>query len=310
MHADEHVFLPGDVTLDEGDVLAVVHLALVRDEPELAEGRGQRGLGDAADEPLVAEPVRHELGDGDEAQPVGAGELLELRPPGHGAVRVEDLADDADRRQARQPREVHGRLRLADAAEHTARHGTQRMHVARATQVAGPRVLVREELDRAGAVVCADAGGDAEARVGVDADGERSALRVGVVLDHGRQGECIGALGRERDADQATPVRGHEVDDLRGDLRGGTDEVALVLAVLVVSDDDHPAFADVLDRGFDRIERHAFLPGGPAHGATLRRPGRYERDGARRTSRSCRPRDSRHRLAAGRGAPCGPRYRG
>src|SRR5690606_11174834 len=126
--------------------------------------------------------------------------------------------------------------------------------------------LVHEELDRLRPVVRADAGGDAEARVPVDADGERGALDVRVLLDHGRQGEGVGALGRERDADQATPVRGHEIDDLRGDLRGGADEVALVLAVLVVGDDVHPAFANVLDRGFDGIERHAFLPSGPAAG--------------------------------------------
>ena len=43
----------------------------------------------------------------------------------------------------------------------------------------------------------------------------------------------------EREADEAAPVRGHEVDGLGRDLLGGDAEVALVLAVLVVDEDDH-----------------------------------------------------------------------
>src|SRR6266404_1286982 len=50
---------------------------------------------------------------------------------------------------------------------------------------------------------------------------------------------------------------GHEVDGFRGDLVGGHDEVTLVLAVLVVDDDQHPPLPDLLDPFFDRGEaRH------------------------------------------------------
>ena len=49
-------------------------------------------------------------------------------------------------------------------------------------------------------------------------------------------------------------VLGHEIDDVRGDLLGGDHEVALVLPVLVVHDDDHPPVPDRLDGVFDRYQ--------------------------------------------------------
>ncbi len=71
----------------------------------------------------------------------------------------------------------------------------------------------------------------------------------------GRSAELVGALLGQAEADQAARVRRHEVDRLgRRELRRDR-QVALVLAVRVVDDDDHPALADVLDRLLDRRER-------------------------------------------------------
>src|SRR5439155_6349589 len=56
---------------------------------------------------------------------------------------------------------------------------------------------------------------------------------------------------------------GHEVDRLRGDELRGHRQVALVLAVLVIADDDHLALADVVDRLLDR--REGRRGGGVAH---------------------------------------------
>ena len=39
----------------------------------------------------------------------------------------------------------------------------------------------------------------------------------------------------------------HEVHHLRGDLLGGTYQVALVLAVLIIDDDDKLAIAEIID---------------------------------------------------------------
>ena len=54
----------------------------------------------------------------------------------------------------------------------------------------------------------------------------------------------------------------HERDLLGRGGRGRHDQVALVLAIVVVDDDDHLAGADRLDRGFDGVElAHATLQG-------------------------------------------------
>ena len=63
--------------------------------------------------------------------------------------------------------------------------------------------------------------------------------------------------GGEREADEAAALLGHEVDLLGGGELGRHREVALVLAVLVVADDDHPALAQVVERRLDARERLA-----------------------------------------------------
>ena len=60
---------------------------------------------------------------------------------------------------------------------------------------------IDQQLDGLGAVERADAGGDTEARMRIDAHRERGAARILVLLGHGRQPERIGALLRERHAD-------------------------------------------------------------------------------------------------------------
>src|SRR5919108_309085 len=60
---------------------------------------------------------------------------------------------------------------------------------------------------------------------------------------------------RHRHADQTAPVPGHEVDRFGRHLLGGNRQIALVLAVLVVDDDDHAAVADGLDGVLDGRKR-------------------------------------------------------
>ena len=74
-----------------------------------------------------------------------------------------------------------------------------------------------------------------------------------VALDHRRQLQALAHFARERQADQAARVAGHEVDGFGRDVVGGDDDVALVLAVFLVHQDHHAAGGevghDVLDRG-------------------------------------------------------------
>ncbi len=74
--------------------------------------------------------------------------------------------------------------------------------------------------------------------------------------DHQRQVELPAPLLGQREADEAAGVAGHEVDRLGRDEVGGKHEVALVLAVLLVDEDDHAAGLEVGDDVGDRGERH------------------------------------------------------
>ena len=111
--------------------------------------------------------------------------------------------------------------------------------------------------DGAGAVVRGDAGGDAFA--GFDRNGEGRAVARLVLARHVLEAQLVGALLGQRQADQAAAVLGHEVDGVgRGHLRGD-DQIALVLAVLGIDQDDHAAVAQIVDDlGDGRQEALAF----------------------------------------------------
>src|SRR4051812_21272498 len=91
--------------------------------------------------------------------------------------------------------------------------------------------------------MCADTGGHSSSSI--YRDSEVGSVHFTILRDHSLQTELLGSLIRDRDADQATTMSSHEID------RGGScffrrhDEVPFVLAIRVVSDNDHPAIRDV-----------------------------------------------------------------
>src|SRR3954454_2717394 len=134
-----------------------------------------------------------------------------------------------------------------------------------------------------GAVVGGDAGADALG--GLDRDGERGLQRRLVLRRHQLQTELLATLAGQRQADQAPGFLGHEVDRLRRGELSRHHQVALVLAVRAVADDDHMTAANLLDRLLVRRERsvgllrhvaccalcaHPQLPSFPANGDTNR----------------------------------------
>ena len=77
-----------------------------------------------------------------------------------------------------------------------------------------------------------------------------------VLRDHRRQVEAPRVLGGDRHADQAAAVPRHEVDLFGRDEIGGEDEVALVLAVLLVDEHDHAPGLEVGDDLGNRTQGH------------------------------------------------------
>ena len=223
-------------------------------------------------------PVLDQVGDRDHLQLVRGAVLDQVGHAGHRAVVLHDLADHAGRDHAREPREVDGRLGLARALEHAAAARAEREDVARLDEVARPRGRIDGDLDRVGAVVRGDAGRDAFARL--DRHREGGAERRLVLVGHLAQPELVAALLGQAEADEPACVRDHEVDGLGRRELGRDREVALVLAVLVVDDDDEAAGADVLDRLLDGGERAlGARVSGHRHGGML--PGAASADDVR-----------------------------
>jgi hypothetical protein len=180
------------------------------------------------------------------------GEALELGQPCHvGLLLVDDLAQDAGRVEPGHAGEVDGRLGVARPLQDAPLPVAEGEDVAGTGEVPWLRGRVDERLHGGGAVEGRDAGGRAVAVV--DRDGEGGPVALGVLVDHERQVELVAALAGDRGADQAGGVLQEEGDLVRRDVLGRHDEVALVLAVLVVDDDDDLAAADggdgVLDLG-------------------------------------------------------------
>ena len=255
MDADEHVLAVGDVAADQRDVLLVVELVLEhvnREIAVIASAASPTATRLTSDSVRIRYLMRSAIVI--ISRPCFFANFVSSRHARHRAVFVHDFADDAGRIQPGDAREVDGRFGLTRAHHHAAGARAQRKHVA------GPRQIGRAASpDRSRARTVA-ARSPAEMPVVVRpfaSIGTQNAVskRDGVLRDHQRDLELVEPLRRHRQADQAAAVSRHEVDRLGRDLLGGDRQIALVLAILVVDDDDHPAGADRVDRVLDPGER-------------------------------------------------------
>src|SRR4029434_941578 len=101
-------------------------------------------------------------------------------------------------------------------------------------------------------------GGDAraDAATGVDGNCEGGAEIRRVVGHLRRQVELVTTFFCKWETNQTTGMTGHEIDDLGSDLLGCADEIAFILSIFVVNDNDHPSVADLCDGFLDSRNRH------------------------------------------------------
>ena len=265
MHTHKNVVAVGlwasDIAPDQGDVLDVLVDACVADRAELAVPRRDACLGDALDVLFVLAAPLDEVGDRDQCEAVLVGEDPKLVGLRHRALVLlaDDLADRTRRLQSCQPGEVDGGLGVAGPAQHAAVFGAQRDDMAGPGEVVGGAGRVGEQPHRGGAVRRRDAGADTLFRV--DGDGVRGAVLVLVHRVHRQKAKRVADRSVERHAQIAGRVADHERHQFGGRLLGREDEVALVLPVLVVDDDDGLARRDVGNRPFDGVQpRHSCHP--------------------------------------------------
>lgn len=257
--ADEHGFVGGCFRGEaeaEGEVGLRVEDAFVGDELEVSPGGGESDGLDPSDELLPGEAVADEVGDGADAELVPLAEVFEVVAAHHFAVVAEDFADDGGGFHAGEACEVDGAFGLAGADEDAAVAGAEGVDVAGSEEVLRLGVVGDGDLHGDGAVLGTDAGGDAEAGVGVDGDGEVGAELGGVLLGLGVELEAVALLAGEREADDAASVGDHEVDGFGGAGLGGVDDVAFIFAVFVVDEDDGLARPQVGQDVLDGAHRH------------------------------------------------------
>ncbi len=109
------------------------------------------------------------------------------------------------------------------------------------------------ENDRVGAIRRRYAGRDAVARV--DRVRVRRAVARLVARGQDVEAELVATLLGEAEADEPAAVRRHEVDGVRRRVLGRDREVALVLAVGIVDDDDEATLPNLVDRLLGGHER-------------------------------------------------------
>ena len=170
------------------------------------------------------------------------------------AVLVHDLADHPRGVEAGEPGDVDGGLGVAGADQHAAVAGAQAGRRGRAWRC--PAAPERGSMATATvrARSCAEMPVVTPSRASIETV-KAVSWRRRVRLRHQRQAEGVEPLAGQREADQAAAVGRHEVDRGRRAHLRRDDEVALVLAVLVVDEDEHPAVARVLDDLLDRGDR-------------------------------------------------------
>ena len=141
-------------------------------------------------------------------------------------------------RPARRTRSIAPSV-MAIPDKHSAIGRPQRKDMAGRHDGAGLYVGGGCDADRMRPVVGRNAGGDAVARL--DGDGEGGGAAGAVHRHHWVEAEPVDLLAGERQADQPAGLPGHESDGLRCGELGGDHEVALVLSVLVIDEQDHAA---------------------------------------------------------------------
>src|SRR5580704_11134595 len=260
VHPDQHILASSNITEDQRDVLMLIDIVAIPDDAPGSVLQWQPRLGNPMHEPLGAQSIRHQGRHGDERDAVGRRELFEVLPLGHRAIDVHDFANHPGGIESGESCEVHRGLGMSHALQHTTSPRAELVDMPGADQITRHAPRIHRHPNGRGAITRADAGRHAIARGGVNRRRERRAHGLGIHFGLWRKSQVLDALWRQRQANQTAGVEQQEIDHLRRDLFGRADEIALVLAILVIGDQHELAGANVRDRLLDRCKAHDRLP--------------------------------------------------
>ncbi len=216
------------------------------------------------------------------------GEPHQVGQPRHGAVVVHDLAQPRRPTRSRPNRAMSTAASVWPAAhQHPAVARHQGKHMAGRHDIVAAFARVDRHGDRPGAIGRGDAGRDAFARL--DRHREGGLVARAVMLRHQGQPELFDAAhatsGRQI---RPRPYLAMEIDRLGGDAFRRNDQIALVLAILVIDQDDELALPGI---GDDLLDRETACPDAIPKGW---RPSLKPCPAAgRRSAPACRSRNSR-----------------
>ena len=209
-------------------------------------------FGNALDAVFVFKAIANEIGNGAHLQAMGLGKLLKVGAACHGAVFIENLDDHRSRRAARQARQVTAGLGVSGAGQHATGLRHQREDMPRLDQVFGTGIGLDGGAHGLGAIVRGNAGGHPFGRL--DRHREIGRERTGVVVDHERQAQRPALFLAQGQADQAPAETGHEVDVFWAHGVGRHDQIAFVLTVFIIHEDDHATGLELFDQLGRRVE--------------------------------------------------------
>ena len=126
--------------------------------------------------------------------------------------------------------------------------------MSRPIEVVGPGLGIDQRPNGGRAVTGRDPGRRPMAKV--HRDGKGRSLGLGICHHHQGQVQLVGPLALEGHTEYSRGVLKEEGHTFGRDVLGGHDEVAFVLAILVIDHDDHPATAQLCQRLFDSSQGH------------------------------------------------------
>ena len=209
------------------------------------QGRGRRFV----DQKVIIQSVLDQISDCHHFQFVLFGEAHEVGQSRHRAVVFHNFADNPGRLEPRQTGQVDRAFGLSRAHQDAAIAGAQRKYVAGGNQILWFGFICNCIENGLSSIGGGNAG--ANAGGGVHRYRKRSAERRGVVRHHHRDTQLSDALFGERQTDQPTAMGRHKINCFRSDFLGSHAEIAFVLAVFIIHQNDHLTAANIGDRRFD-----------------------------------------------------------
>src|SRR5437588_1172135 len=165
-------------------------------------------------------------------------EIPDLWAAHHSPVVIDQLADCRHRLDAGEAAEVDRRLGMTRAHQHPAILANQREDMTRPDEIRPARIIVCEVAYRRRAVLGGDPGCGTVAVI--DRYRKGGAVNRIVVRDHRRKMQTPRSLRSQWRADDPAGIADDEGHLVWRRMEGSADQVGLVIAVIIISDDDYP----------------------------------------------------------------------